>query len=403
MIRLTSISRSFARILVATAIFFSFWKGVEQTAPSFVYNVGYKDVLQYRSAATLFLKGLNPYDKTLIVDLQQKTWQGEPNSNPVIFYTLPMALSFVFPMALLPFTLSVQLWLSIMFAFVLESCVLCHGLFEYRRRQGRTIKLILAFFFLTFFPFYYSFYFGQLSPLLLFGLVASLVCFKKENWKLADNFLGGICLSVTFLKPHLLYLVYIYILIVSIREKGWKTLAGMVSGIAILLVFPVLYNPKIIAYFFQTAESPPIRWLTPTLGTFLQSISQKHGIILRFIPTIIVGSIATLFFLLSKRNLSPVTTICYLLPLSLVTTPYCWVFDQMLLVPVIFFIFSRFPDKISVWNWQQRSMAILLILANIFGTLVPGEFNQQMFVWYPIFLLGMIVASSLQYRDIESP
>jgi hypothetical protein len=189
MVKITSISRSFARILVASAIFFFFWKGVEHTAPSFVYNVGYKDVLQYRSAATLFLKGLNPYDKTLISDLQKKTWHGEPDSNPVVFYTLPMALSFVFPMGLLPFTLSVHLWLSIMFAFLLESCVLCYGLFEYRRRQGRTIKLILAIFFLTFFPFYYSFYFGQLSPLLLFGLVASLVCFKKisDNFRIIKN------------------------------------------------------------------------------------------------------------------------------------------------------------------------------------------------------------------------
>ena len=396
---MTPISRSFVRIIAASAIFFFFWKGVEHTAPSFVVNVGYKDVLQYRSAASLFLKGLNPYDETLITDLQKKTWQGEPDSKPVNFYTLPMALSFVFPMALLPFTLSVHVWLSVMFALVLESFVLCYGLFETKRRQERTIKIVLAFFFLTFFPLYYSFYFGQLSPILLFGLVASLVCFKKEGWKVADSFLGGICLSVTSLKPHLLYLLYIYILVVSIREKEWKTLAGMVSGVGMLLFFPVIYNPKIIPYFFQTVESPPIHWLTPTLGTYLQGISRNYDAMLRFIPTVIVGSIATLFLLLTKRNLSTIATICFLLPLSLVTTPYCWVFDQMLLAPAIFFIFSKFRERISVWNWQQRSMAFLLVFSNLFGLLVPGEFNQQMFIWYPIFILGMIVGSSLQYKN----
>ena len=65
MITVATISRSFARIIVAASIFFFLWTAVEHTAPSYFYNVGSKDVLQYRSAATLFLKGLNPYNKML--------------------------------------------------------------------------------------------------------------------------------------------------------------------------------------------------------------------------------------------------------------------------------------------------------------------------------------------------
>ena len=153
MITVATISRSFARILVSSAIFFLLWAAIEHTVPSFMYNVGSKDVLQYRSAATLFLRGLNPYDKTLIANLQQKTWHGEPNTIPVIFYTPPMLLSLVFPMGLLSFKLTVHLWLSIMFALSLESCVLCYNLFESIRKESRIVKFGLAFFFLTFSPF----------------------------------------------------------------------------------------------------------------------------------------------------------------------------------------------------------------------------------------------------------
>jgi hypothetical protein len=300
---IATISRSFSRILLSSAIFFFLWTAIEHTAPSFFYNIGSKDVLQYRSAATLFLKGLNPYNKTLIADVQQKTWHGEPMDIPIIFYIPPMLLSLVFPMALLSFKLSVFLWLSIMFALSLESCLLCYNLFESIRKESRTVKFGLAFFFLTFFPFYTSFYFGQLSPLLLFGLVLSLVCFEQGNKEIVNNFWGGLCLSVTFLKPHLLYLLYIYIFILSIRGKKWNILMGMMFGIIILLVFPVLYNPKIITYFIYSTQSPPVYWKTPTIGSFFQSMFQDHYAILKFIPSIIASVFLTVFIFLSKRNL----------------------------------------------------------------------------------------------------
>ncbi len=73
MITVATISRSFARILVSSAIFFFLWTAIEHTAPLFMYNVGSKDVLEYRSAATLFLRGLNPYDTALVADLQKQT------------------------------------------------------------------------------------------------------------------------------------------------------------------------------------------------------------------------------------------------------------------------------------------------------------------------------------------
>jgi len=360
-------------------------------------------VLQYRSAATLFLKGLNPYNKTLISDVQQKTWHGEPIDIPIIFYTPPMLLSLVFPMGLLSFKLSVFLWLSIMFALSLESCVLCYNLFESIRKENRTVKFGLAFFFLTFFPFYTSFYFGQLTPLLLFGLVLSLVCFDRGNRGVVNNFLGGLCLSVTFLKPHLLYLFYIYIFILSIRGEKWKTLAGMMFGIIILTVFPVLYNPKIITYFFHSTKSPPVYWKSPTLGSFLQGMFQKYSVILRFIPTIIAGSLTALFLSFSKRNLSKTTAIYYLLPLSLITTPYCWVYDQMLIAPAIFFIFSKFHETIPRWNSRQLAVGILLIFANIIGVLIPGKSGQHVYVWYPIVVLIALAGVTWKYRNSGTP
>lgn len=394
-----TISRSFARILVSFSIFFFIFTATEHTAPSFFYNLGSKDVLQYRSAAILFLKGLNPYDKKLISDVQQKTWQGEPRNRPIIFYTPPMLLSFVFPMGLISFKLSVYLWLSIMFTFSLESCVLCYNLFGSLKKETLTVKFGLAFFFLTFFPFYTSFYFGQLSPLLLFGLVLSLVCFEHGNREIVNNFLGGLCLSVTFLKPHLLYLFYFYIFILSIRGKKWKTLMGMMFGIIILLVFPVLYNPKIITYFFHSTQSPPVYWKSPTLGSFFQGMFQKHSVILRFIPTIIAGSLLTLFMFLSKRNFSKITVIYYLIPLSLLTTPYCWVYDQMLIAPAIFFIFSKFQNTIYKWNSRQLVVGILLILANIIGVLIPGNLGQHVYIWYPMVILCSLVGITRQHRN----
>jgi len=206
-------------------------------------------------------------------------------------------------------------------------------------------------------------------------------------------------LSVTSLKPHLLYLFYIYIFILSIREKKWKTLAGMMFGIIILLFFPVLYNPKIIIHFFHSTQSPPVYWKSPTLGSFFQGMFQDHNVILRFIPSIIAGSFMTVFIFLSKRNLLKTKVIYYLIPLSLLTTPYCWVYDQMLIAPAIFFIFSKFQNTIYKWNSRQLLVGILLILANIIGVLIPGKLGQHVFVWYPMVILGALAGVTWRYRN----
>jgi len=172
-ITISTFSRSFARILVSSAIFFLLWTAIEHTAPSFFYNVGSKDILQYRSAATLFLRGLNPYNKTLISDVQQKTWQGEPMDLPIIFYTPPMLLSLVFPMGLLSFKLSVYLWLSIMFALSLESCV----------KRKPDSKIWIGFFLPDLFPLFYFFLFRTTQPVIVvwFSFITRLFRTRKHG------------------------------------------------------------------------------------------------------------------------------------------------------------------------------------------------------------------------------
>jgi len=389
--------RSFARILFTFATFFFFCTVVEKIAPRVLYNVGF-DTLEYWSAATIFLKGLNPYDRNLVFNLQQLAWNGDPISNPIILYNPPMILSIIFPMGLMQFKSTLSLWLSIMFAFAFESCVLCRGLFNSRSKNNRAENLKLTLFFLTFFPFYCSLFFGQISPLLLLSLTLALVCFMRGSKNLVDNFLGGLVLSVTCLKPHLLYLLYLYIFIMSIRVKKWKTLAGMLLGVSILLALPILYNPKIIWYFMYSAKSPPTFFKTPTLGSFLQGITQDKNVIVRYTPTIILSGFTFLFLLFSKRNAHSLTVVYYLIPLSLLTAPYGWVYDQMLCVPVIFFIFSKLHEAALKSSLRRYIIGALLVFANISGMLIYGKIGQHNYLWYPFVILIALSSISRQYE-----
>jgi hypothetical protein len=59
-------------------------------------------------------------------------------------------------------------------------------------------------------------------------------------------------------------------------------------------------------------------------------------------------------------------------PLSLITSPYGWVFDQMLLLPTVAF----FAARGALWQLYGGIVLNLVMMS------MPARFGQQAFIWY---------------------
>jgi hypothetical protein len=142
---------------------------------------------------------------------------------------------------------------------------------------------------------------------------------------------------LTLIKPHLFYLVWLAVVLHSVRERQWKLLAWAIafvaasSGVALLLdshvftqYFDLIRNPYMEAY--PSGVTAGIRRLLGGIGTFW----------IQLLPPIAGLAWFAAYWQRHRANWSWTERLPLLLTISVVTSAYGWLFDQpVLALPVI--------------------------------------------------------------------
>lgn len=352
------------------------------------------DMIQYFSAAKLFLQDKNPYDPILLYREQQTT--GIANATPLIMYNPALILFWIWPLGLLSFSLTKSIWLGCS----ISSLVLClwqwSAFFGFLKKVSLPTSIAISLIFLSFLPIYSTIYLGQISWLHFIGLTGFCMFLFTER---SRPLTAGLFLSITLIKPHLLYLLYLTILLSATTAKGRSILYGMLLGTMTMLLGILLINASIIDWYIQFAMQPPIFWLTPTLGTFFQSFSGIHSNTIRFLPSILTLSFFCLWWFYCKteniRALEDSKFIFFILPLSFCTAPYGWLFDMLLLCPVILHITLE-----CSLSSKQRTLNICTLLSIHSLCLLISFFDLSMewYVFYPISIMLLMVYLRIRSR-----
>ena len=174
----------------------------------------------------------------------------------------PWTLPLVLPFGLLPVRSAHLLWLLLQLAvvgFCADQLWLLYG----GDRDRRWIAWLIG---LTFLPTLMVLTAGQITPLLLLGVVGFLVGIERKSETLA-----GVAAVLLAIKPHLAYLFWIALLLWSIRERCWRTLTGgLVAGL-VLTAIPLWFNAHVLQQYWHTfTQKPPAQYRSPTLGTVLR-------------------------------------------------------------------------------------------------------------------------------------
>jgi len=295
------------------------------------------DFAFYWIAARLVLDGKNPYSVTDTVDLQRRlAFAGD---RAVVMLNPPWILPLIAPFGVMPLSAGTRLWLVAALAIMMISV---HWLWElYGDIKQRWIWWLVA---AAFLPVAVVLAIGQIGPLILFGL-AGYLRFQAEG----RNYLAGAFLFFAALKPHLVFLVWIALVLHALYQKRYASFVAFLSALFVASFLAVILDQHA---FYQYAgllrTGTALLQPTPTLGGLLRRISGSAS--MQYLP--VAG--ATLWFAIYwRRWRSSWEWRCRLpslLLVSMVATPYSWFFDQVVLLPSIFFAaLSVLRSRRRVW------------------------------------------------------
>jgi hypothetical protein len=282
------------------------------------------DYVEYWAAGRLNLSGGNPYAADQLLPLERAVGR---KTEILLMWNPPWTLALAMPLALFSYPISRLLWLILSIVMILMATNWTWTLLG-GSTQKRWLSSVIAF---TFFPAIIVLRMGQIGPVLLLG-VAGFLHFEhqKRYW------LAGAFAALLAIKPHLLYLVCISILVWSIDRRRWGILGGGAIVLLSATLTSMMFNPHVISqYLGATMADSPLVWMTPTFGSLLRVLLGPERTWLQFVPMGAGIFWLGLYGLRHHVDWLWVDRIPLLLLVSVVTAPFGWPFDQVVLIPAV--------------------------------------------------------------------
>jgi len=291
------------------------------------------------------------------IDLQNRlSFAGK---GPLVMLNPPWVLPLILPFGLLSFSAGQSLWFGVGLALVFISV---HWLWNlYGAGQNRWIGWLVA---VTFLPVAVVLAIGQIGPLILFGLAGFLRFEAKQNDCVAGSFL-----FLTALKPHLVFLLWIALLLFALYQRRWKPLAALVATVAGASFLAVLLDHRAFQQYVGLFSQERIVFQeSPTLGGLLRHISGLPA--MQFLPLAVAALWFVVYWIRWRSTWEWRDRLPSLLLVSIVATSYSWFFDQVVLLPSLFcatVLVLRSPHRIrlgAIIAYLAINCFTLLLLLN---------------------------------------
>jgi hypothetical protein len=309
------------------------------------------DFIGYWAAGRLTINGVNPYDPPQVMATELLVNPSMPVT--MMMWNPPWTISLVMPLSFLDYRTARTLWALIQMALVM---VTAGWLWQFYGGRTSTAYLI-ALAALLFPASLIALGNGQISPVLLLGLCAFL--YLEERGR---DMLAGLVVSITLVKPHLVYLIWAAIVLWSFHRKRLGVLAGALAGTAVLMIVPVLLDPSIIRqYLTAIRDFPPKDCFSPTAGTLARLMLGWEKWWPQLLPNLVGAAWLVWYWLHRRQDWRWKNQLPVILVASVLTSMYGWLFDQVLfLLPVI----QLTTQLRQHWrSWHAKAAGMMLVLA----------------------------------------
>jgi hypothetical protein len=315
-------------------------------------NVAQRDYIQYWSAGRFLIHGGDPYDAQKVLELEWE--QGYAADRPLVVRTPPWSLFLFLPLGLFNAFWGWVLWMAASVAALMASVRLTWKMIG-KTQQSRSLCVVVGY---TFAPVLGCLLAAQIGLLLLVGIVLFLL------WEEKRPFLAGAALLLPFAKPHLLVFFWLAFLIWVLARKKFAVAGGFAVALAAATGIALIFDHAAFQHYFRFLHSAAIEnEFIPTVSGVLRLLLFRPYFRLQFVP-MGLGLIWSVWYCVKHRtNWDWRDHGLAVMVVSILTTPYGWLTDEVVLMPAMVFA------ALAIFGGQKRIRLTTRIALAVFGLL----------------------------------
>jgi hypothetical protein len=306
------------------------------------------DYIQYWAASRVNLAGGNPYDWSVMLAAERQAEPALPT--PVMMFNPPWTLSLTTLPGLLPYEASRVLWMA-------WCCIVLSGssVFLWHYWGGSAARTpIVAVLAILYPPSFFGIVMGQVSPFMLLGIVGFLYFEQRQRF-----FRAGAVLSLTLVKPQVAYLVWAAVCVWSVHGRRWRMLAGALAAVAMMCIMPLASNSQVLVqYLGAMLDDPPTYFVPPTIGTLLRLMIGWRQTWPMWLPPLAGATWLAFHYATRRSSWRWRADLPLLLFGSVLTAPYAWLHDQVILLPPLLAVAAAHERRAS-----RATRSALLVFA----------------------------------------
>jgi len=338
---------------------------------------GGRDFSIYWATGVQLVHHANPFDSKHMSQLEEAAGlfdQNDPHHNLAYFMrNPPWTLFLTWPLGFLPMMVGALPWsLLVLGVFYLA----IRKLYAYAGAPDHYTQYI-AF---SFMPALFCVMIGQTGLFVLLGFVLFLVWHKERPYA------AGAALWLCTMKPHLAVFFIAVLALWILHRRQFRILAGFLAAFALSVALTLLIDPlAFLQYRDMTKSDTMLYEIVPCIIANLANYIAPRLILLRYLPLAIGLVPAIAFYWLRRNRWDWFRDGGLLLLFSILLTPYGWIYDQGLILPILVYLVLRIRNGYLILPITLSSIAVLVQFA-----CVP-HLNSPTYFWTLPFYLCWIL------------
>jgi len=289
-------------------------------------SVSGRDSIQYWAAGTLLAHRQNPYSVPSVLALERS--QGYNSDRPLMLRTQPWSVWMVLPLGLLSAFWAWVAWLAILLGSLVIAIRISWRMYGDRERPRPSNAFLLIGY--LFAPVAACLVAGQMGMVLLLGIALFLLLEQDHP------FLAGAALLIPLAKPHILTLLWPILAVWIVTRKRWSLLGGFATAFLLATSIAIALDPAIFQHYREMLEQQAIQHeFIPALSGMIRGIFFRRYFWVQFVPTGLGLLWSAMFYWKNRQTWSWRRHGPALLVVALLTTPYSWMTDEVVLLPAI--------------------------------------------------------------------
>jgi glycosyl transferase family 87 len=306
-----------------------------------------RDSIAYWAAGELLVHHRNPYSVPDVLALQRS--QGYVGQKPLMMRPMPWSVWIFLPLGVLSVYWGWVVWMAILVACLVLSVRICWRLYGNEAKPPAAFTLAAY----LFAPVAGCLVGGAMGMVLLLG-VALFFYLEPDH-----PFWAGVALLIPMAKPHIFGLFWPVLALWVLTRRKWSVLGG--AGTALLLASGValVFDPHIFQHYRAMMQDQAIQnEFIPAFSGMMRALFFRRFFWVQFVPLALGFAWSAGYYWHNRQEWNWRAHGPAILVVSLLTTPYAWMTDEVVLLPAIL--------QSVLWLHQEklkiRSQLVLLFL-----------------------------------------